>query len=230
MKHETSILLGLASLLLALTSACPGPTERFLLSGTAKDALDPKNVANEVISIDNPEGTACRGLRVKIETLDNQLQFKYFYPDQGLRLPPGPGLPLGAPRSCGGGSPRISLHIDVEGDGHTDFTAQGHIGGFPNFTTCPAGEWQFEDLTDDQKRWETTPTTVCGQAGGAGTCTWDELEARVTAKYPNHKVLSGCLVDDSGSFFKAAAGLGFYDNVTIGNRTIQNHSDTEVSD
>lgn len=222
MKHLPSIFLGLAGVLLvALASISQGnaPRQHFLLFGTAEDDLDPENAANEVLSIVNPTdftfGLAFRDLRVKIDTLDNQLQFKYFYPS----------------RTCGGGAPRISLRIDSDGDGRPNFTAHGHVNPGGNFTDCPMGEWRFEDLTDDQERWEVTPggalgAGVCAPIGGATDCTWSQLETAVATTFPNHQVLWGILVEDSGSFFGAAAGLGFYDNVTIGNGTIQNHDDT----
>lgn len=228
MRYRKSILLGLVGVLLVVTglaSQSTAPRQHFLLFGTAEGDLDPENPANEVLSIVNPTGPpffglAFRDLRVKIETLDNQLQFKYFYPS----------------RTCGGGSPRITLLIDSNGDGRRDFAAHGHVNPnppspFTPFTDCPMGEWRFEDLTDDQERWEVTPggalgVNVCAPIGGATDCTWDQLETAVATTFPNHQVLSGFLVEDSGGFFGAAAGLGFYDNVTIGNGTIQNHADT----
>jgi hypothetical protein len=185
------------------------PQQKFLLFGTAQDDIDPENPANEVISIVNPTGGASRALRVKIATLDNQIQFKAYY----------------QARSCGGGSPRVTLLIDLNSDNNTDVVAHGHV--IP-FSGCPPNVWQFQDLTDLLPRWEVTTgfaTIPCGPIGGTGTCTWDQLETLVSA-FADHQVLAGFLVEDSGSFFPAAAGKAFYDNVTIGNRSIENHEDT----
>ena len=91
--------------------------------------------------------------------------------------------------------------------------------------------WVYENMTDNLKRWETLPATVltvpCGPVGGVSTCTWDELEARVSARSPNHQVMSGQLLDgESCAFFLAACGKAHYDLVTIENRTLENDQDT----
>ena len=55
---------------------------------------------------------------------------------------------------------------------------------------------------------------------------WDTIEAAVTASFPNHKILGGFLVEDSCSFFPAACGKGYYDLLTIENRTLEIWQDT----
>jgi hypothetical protein len=58
------------------------------------------------------------------------------------------------------------------------------------------------------------------------TMTWDLAEAFVTATYPNHRVVSGSLVDDSCSFAPTSCGQAYYDLLTIENRTLENDQDT----
>jgi hypothetical protein len=83
----------------------------------------------------------------------------------------------------------------------------------------------YENLTDNGPRWEVTP-------GGAVNIpvfpfsTWDVLEAAVTAAFPNHRVITGSLVDDSCSFFPASCGEANYDLLTVENRTLENDQDT----
>jgi hypothetical protein len=206
----------------------PGMGHKFELIGSAADAQDPDNVTNDVISTQLNATTgpffagAIRRLPpgINIAALDNQLNLKY-------RFTP--------PRTCFGGSPRISLFVDANGDGQfiqapagPDFVAQGHVNP-PLFAGCVMGQWRIEDMADTVKRWETTPATVllppCGPIGAVTTCTWDELETRVTAMYPNHRVFAGGLLDDT---FGAPGqdGLAHYDLITIENRTLENRQDT----
>lgn len=204
----------------------------FTLFGTATKARDPDNAANQVIKVvTNPSptgfGGASRNLRVKIATLDHQLSFKTFF----------------VGRSCGGGAPRMTLLVDANGDGRfvqaptgPDFAAHGHVNP-PLFAGCPMDIWKFEKLTaEGEKRWETTPLitlagpTVCGPIGAVTTCTWDELEARVTATFPNHRIIRGFIVDDSCSFFPGSCGTAYYDLITIGNATLETWKDIQDTD
>ena len=91
-----------------------------------KNAQDPQNTDNDVISVFTTPGTfaapgaigvAARNMLpgAKIATLTNQISIKYYFPA----------------RSCDGGSPRIQLFINP-GDGtpsHNPFGYIGH-GGF----------------------------------------------------------------------------------------------------
>lgn len=194
---------------------------KFELFGTAQDSSDPENPSNDVIKV-NTTGVAVAGAVRKLDTkfgdLNNQLSFKYFFPTS--TTPP--------TRSCGGGSPRVTLVVDANGDkifdqGAGDFAAHGHPSPFVG---CAADKWVFENLTDDQLRWEVTPGGVVVGIPVFPFVTWDTLRAAVEAQFPDNVVLRGLLVDDSGGFFAAAAGIAFYDLVTIGNGTLQGRNDT----
>ena len=195
---------------------------KFELFGTAQDATDPENSSNDVAKFDTTGGAfagAIRKLDLKISDLDSQLSFKYFFPTS--TTPP--------TRSCGGGSPRLTLIVDANGDGAFnqtagDFAAHGHVS--PPYTGCAPDVWVFENLTDGQLRWEVTPGGAVPGIPVFPFVTWDTLETAVETLFPDHVVLSGLLVDDSGGFFAAAAGIAFYDLVTIGNGTLQSRNDT----
>jgi hypothetical protein len=47
-----------------------------------------------------------------------------------------------------------------------------------------------------------------------------------TTTYPNHRVLSGSLVDDSCSFAPTSCGKAYYDLFTFENRTLEQDQDT----
>jgi hypothetical protein len=194
----------------------PGAGHKFELLGGMVDDKDPENPTNDTISIDTTGGVIGLAFRnlppgIKIAALNNQLGFKYFFVD----------------RSCGGGSPRITLLVDADGDGEfdqeagSDFAAHGHIA---SFTGCPPGKWVYENLTDELNRWEVTPG---GRAGIVGYVPWDVLQDAVMA-IGTHKVLAGFLLDgESCSFpFPPGCGKAHYDLVTIENRTLEQDQDT----
>src|SRR4051812_8461287 len=200
---------------------------RFKLFGNAALTADPENPTNVVLRIVNDGGTpagAYRDLRnVKIWQLDHQLNFKWAFV---------------APHSCGGGSPRIILLIDANGDGKfeqfpngPDFAAAGHVR--PTYAGCEASTptpadgpapstllWRFEDLTDELIRWEVLPsnavTPPIGPIGGAGALNWDALEAAVSAAFPDHQVLRGIFLED----FNPTPGVAYYDLITIFDLTL----------
>jgi hypothetical protein len=197
----------------------PGLGHKFELFGAMMDDVDPLNTTNGTVSATMTPTVFALAFRnlppgIKITALDTQLGLKYFF--------------VGT-RTCGGGSPRVSLLVDSDGDGNTNFVAHGHVNP-PAFTACPPEQWLYENLTDNLKRWEVTPATAltppCGPIGAVTTCTWDELEMRISTQFPNHKILGGFLVEDSCSFFVAACGIAHYDLVTIENRTLENKQDT----
>ena len=157
----------------------PGLGHKFELIGAMVDDVDPHNATNDTISdVMTPANYALayRSLPpgIKISALTDQLGFKYYFP---------------APRTCGGGSPRISLAIDSNGDGQADFTAHGHVD--PPYIGCPMDRWVYQDLSDDLPRWEITPGGAVPSLPGYPYASWSSLVAAVTAAFPNHKVLSG---------------------------------------
>lgn len=186
----------------------PGLGHKFELFGGMHDAQDPENLTNDVITIDTTgdvRGGAIRRLPpgIRITALENQLQLKYFFV---------------GPRTCAGGSPRIQLAIDTDGDGSSNGNAFGYVGKLPFGGGCLSNVWEFNDMTDDVLRWDLS------QLGGTMTNNWDGVEAFITTLYPNHKVLSGSLVDDSGGF--TIQGTAYYDLLTIENRTLEQDQDT----
>src|SRR5687768_3428468 len=87
----------------------PGLGHKFRLSFAMMDAQDPENPTNDVISVTTTPTTIGVALRdlppgIRISALDTQLGFKYYF----------------VGRSCGGGSPRVTLRVDADGDGDFD--------------------------------------------------------------------------------------------------------------
>jgi hypothetical protein len=198
----------------------PGLGHKFELIGAMRQDADPENPVgnsggsgggrggNETIAATMTPSTVALALRrlppgIKIAALDNQLGFKYYF---------------AAPRTCGGGSPRLTLLVDSDGDGDFDFAAHGHVS--PPYLGCPTNKWVYENLTDDLPRWEVT-----GSPGPlvlpAGYNSWEVLENAIMTTFPNHRVYTGFLVDDSCSFHPASCGTAYYDLVTIENRTLE---------
>lgn len=198
----------------------PGLGHKFQLLHAMINDQDPQNVTNDVISVFTttafPAGTgvAIRRLPpgIKIDALDHQINLKYFFPS----------------RTCANGGPRIQLAIDGDGDGRFDQVAGGpdqnafgYVGHAPFGAGCITGEWDIIDMTDIIGRWDLS------QFGGGMTMTWDEAEAFITTVFPDHRVLSGSLVDDGCAGGGATAcGQAYYDLVTIENRTLENRQDT----
>ncbi len=205
----------------------PGLGHKFELFGAMIRDTDPENAVgkpgaagggvggNETISATMTPANVAIAFRklppgIKITALTNQLGLKYYFV---------------APRTCGGGSPRITLLIDANGDGTTDFAAHGHVNP-PIYAACPMNKWRYEDLADDLPRWEVTPGGAVPGLPVFPFTPWKAFAAAVTAAFPTHKVLAGFLVEDSCSFFPAACGKAYYDLVTIDNRTLEIWQDT----
>ena len=189
----------------------PGMGHKFQLFFAMIDNQDPQNVTNDVISVltttayPDGIGVAARNLPpgIKITALTDQIQLKYYFPG----------------RSCDGGSPRIQLAVDLDGDGNFDGNAFGYVGHGGFGTGCLTGVWDFIDMTDAvPARWDLT------QLGG-GYQNWPGVLA-FFALHPNHRILSGSLVDDSCSFALASCGQAYYDLLTVENRTLENRQDT----
>jgi hypothetical protein len=201
---------------------------RFLFGGTAQLALDPENPANDVILINttagfNPMtgafafGTVSRTLNVKIQQLDNMVEHKAFFV---------------FPKTCFGGSPRIQLAIDLDGNGQSNGNAFGNFGPGPFGTGCPPGGiWHFEDLTDLAPRWDVTQLIGPGEIPLPGNVNpflvpWPLLEMLI-ANFPNHLVCTGALVDDT--FLPPGpnmmSGIAYYDLLSLGRATWVDRSD-----
>jgi hypothetical protein len=205
-----------------------GSGSRFRPFGTGEAEMtrDPENGTNVVLRLEIGAGEfagVVRDLRrVQVWQLDHQLNFHRAFV---------------FPHTCGGGSPRMQVAIDSDGDGDFDFNGHGHVrpGLNNSFAGCetstPTGApdgpsvstlvWRFEDLTDEQMRWEVTPATAVpppfgpiGPAGGANTFTWDMFEAAIHGAFPNHRVLRVSLVED------ATPGVTYYDLVTAFDLTL----------
>jgi hypothetical protein len=206
-----------------------GSGSSFRLFGNARMTRDPENRSNVVLELSsNPQSTASgasRRLRVKLWQLDHQLNFHRAFV---------------APHTCGGGSPRIQLLIDADGDGRfnqapkgRDFVAHGHVR--PPTTGCetsvPTGSanrpsvstlvWRFEDLTDEQPRWEITPGGAVQGLPVFPFATWDVLEETISGLFPNHRVLRGIFLED----FNPTPGLAYYDLITIFDLTLGTRGD-----
>jgi hypothetical protein len=217
----------------AATSTPPKlpPGSKFKLLGNAADARDPQNFYNEVISTNpqllpplqqtpdctpycGPFGSAYKkfGDHVKIAMLTNMLNVKYYFPNPS--------------RTCTGGSPRVQLGIDGDGNGKfeqypggPDQNAFGYVGHGPFGSGCVSGMWDIVDLSDAvPARWDLSQF-------GLGYHTWQTAVTALTAAYPAHQVLNAILVDDSG-WAAGGSGCAYYDVFTAGARTLDTWDDT----
>lgn len=94
--------------------------------------------------------------------------------------------------SCGGGSPRYQLRIDLDNDFAPDANVFVYAGPFPNFGGCAAGRWVNDRLDLGQKRFDAS------QVGGSFYNT--QAEAHAAAGIA-HQVLSVTFVWDSAWLF-----------------------------
>ena len=207
----------------------PGLGHKFELLGVMTRDADPENAVgesggsggggggNETISAITTPSTIALAYRnlppgIKITALTNQLGLKYYFE---------------APRTCFGGSPRIVLLVDSDGDGLVDFAANGHVNPGGNYTACPVDKWRYEDLGDDLPRWEVTGASVPGIIPNV-YMPWKPFAAAIAA-LANHKVRAGFLLDGESCQFAPSAvtcGKAYYDVVTIENRTLEIWQDT----
>ena len=190
----------------------PFVTEDDVQACTSRDGYDPTNPHNEVIVFDTKSGTPqwiARLVKAQIRTLDNQLEFKYF---------------MAGTKTCGGGSPRMTLLVSTDGDKDGELVLDGHVTG----STCVLNEWFYEDLTNAVPRWSVRALPGGVQPPGTNPnmfLPWDAVETIVQAM-PNHTVLWAKLVEDSQAFMPTNRGCAYYDLVSAGARTITDHSDT----
>jgi hypothetical protein len=206
-----------------------GLGHKFELFGAMIRDTDPENAVgnpggsgggvggNEVISANVTPGTLAFAYRalppgIKITALTNQIGLKYYFV---------------APKTCAAGSPRVTLLVDAEGDGDTDFAAHGHVNP-PAYAGCIQDKWRYEDLTDDLPRWEVTPGGAVPGIPVFPFTPWKAFAATVTAAFPNHRVTAGFLLDGESCSFGVAANCGkaYYDLLTIENRTLEIWQDT----
>lgn len=197
-----SLIIALAGAVTSTRGEDGGKGQTFLSFGLVSEVQDPENPTNEVIAFDATTATPAGVFRnfhkgTKIVELDNQVQLKYYF----------------VGRTCTLGTPRIQLAVDLDGDGNSNGNAWGYLGDQAFGGGCVAGQWRFEDMTNNAPKWDLS------QLGGGMTHTWDTMEAFLAA-FPNHEVLSGMLVDDPYGF-----GRVYFDNVVMGNREIDNHED-----
>lgn len=199
-----------------------GSGSNFKIFGDADLTRDPENPTNVVLRVVNDGGTPAGAYRklhnVQLWQLDHQLNFKYAF---------------AVPHSCGGGSPRIILLIDADGNGKfetapngPDFALNGHV--HPPFAGCETSVplsnnggaapsalvWRFEDLTDELTRWEITGaalSTVPGFPVYPGP-NWDLTEQVVSSAFPNHRVLEAIFLED---FNNTPPGIAYYDLITV---------------
>lgn len=182
-----------------------GSSDKFRLHDTAEITNEPDvRPTNHVVRIDTSGdglfGSASRPLGVRAGDLDGRLSFEYEIVEGDI----------------GGGSPRLVLSIDDEGDGEHDFYLVTDGPGSPGWQNCPGapdGWAEFAATDDADTYWRVHP--------GSGYHTWSDAKAQLSE---DHTVRSGALVDDS--YWKScAAGVAHYDAVQIGNRTLSGHSD-----
>ena len=204
----------------------PGLGHKFELFGTFVKDTDPDPFQtggnsgnsgggagnNEVISATVTPGSiglAYRKLNpgIGIRALTNQIGLKYYF--EGMR-------------TCGGGSPRVQLFVDANGDGISDFTAHGHVNP-PVYVACPTNQWKYEDLTDNLPRWEVTDPDFRAVLGFPvfPFNTWQSFVTAIEVAFPAHRVLAGALTEDSCPFPSASCGKAYYDLLTIENRTLE---------
>ncbi|MDQ6769419.1 MAG: hypothetical protein M3Z54_05485 [Gemmatimonadota bacterium] len=214
-----------------------GSSSNFKIFGNAHLTRDPENPANVVLQVNtdaafNAAGAYRKLHNVQLWQLDHQLNFKYAFV---------------APHSCGGGSPRIILLIDANGDGRfdqapngPDFALNGHVNP-PAFAGCPTSFptannggpnpstllWRFEDLTDELTRWEITPGSVVPNIPGFPPYpgpNWDLLEQVISTAYPNHRVLEAIFLED---FNPTTPGTAYYDLITVLDLTLGTRGQVE---
>ena len=205
----------------------PGLGHKFELIGAMVQDADPENAVgnaggsgggvggNEVISATMTPADVALAFRnlppgLRITGLTNQIGLKYYFE---------------APKTCGAGSPRVTLLVDSDGDGDFDFAAHGHVNP-PVYGGCVTNTWKYEDLTDALPRWEVTPGGAVPGIPVFPFTPWKQFAATVSTAFPNHRIYAGFLVEDSCSFAPTTCGKAYYDLLTIENRTLEIWQDT----
>jgi hypothetical protein len=176
--------------------------------GDASDAVDPNDADNDVVRFDtatNPDTAVGMGRKMseKVAAATDQIELKYLF--------------TGGRTNCDGGSPRVDLFIDTDGDKQIDNVLRGYVQdlGSPN-GHCTAEKWTFVDLAN---RDDATPHWAIGN--GNSYLPWSAIEAQ----FGTATILYGQLIDDAQSFNSAARGTSYFDLVSIGNRTFVKQDD-----
>jgi len=179
----------------------------FKYSGNVSDSVDPQNADNDVVKFDTTDPTVVdsmgRKLSETVAQVTDQIELKYFF--------------VGT-KDCNGGSPRIDLFVDTNGDhkfDNGDTVLRGDID--PSSTgQCAKDKWQYLDLAnlgDNTPRWS---------VNNANT---NQPWSAIVAQFGPQDILFGQLVDDAQSFRPENQGIAYYDLVSIGNRTFVSHED-----
>lgn len=120
---------------------------------------------------------------------------------------------------CGGGSPRLQVMLDTDGDGLFDGNALGYAGPpGRGFSGCPVGEWIPEVATDDDPAWQLKLPGV-----SILYVPWPAVVAFVTETYPSHQVLRVQWVQDS--FWRFDPLVTWVDDLYVGDVRLSSPGD-----
>jgi hypothetical protein len=211
-----------------------GSGSNFKVFGDARLTRDPENPTNVVLQINSNADFDAAGVfrrlkNVQLWQLDHQLNLKYAFV---------------TPHSCGGGSPRMILIVDADGDGKfnqfpngQDFALNGHFNP-PATTGCPTSFptasnggpspstllWRWEDFTDDNFRWEVTPGNAVANFPAFPGPNWDAIETLISAAFPRHRVLEADVLED---FVSTPPGTVYLDLITVFDLTLGTRGQVE---
>lgn len=108
---------------------------------------------------------------------------------------------------CGGGSPRLQLGVDTNGDDTRDGNVFVYGGPAPSYAGCAIGAWEAYDLLDGEARFDAS------QIGGAYGSTQAQADAAAGA---NHQIVSAALVWDSSWMGGFESSRIFFDDLKVG--------------
>jgi hypothetical protein len=232
LKHLGMLLALLLVLAPTASAGDDGGRDGWLLGGTAQLAQDPENPANDVIVIRTDIapffGTVSRTVNVKADKLDNMLEWKSWYDT------------LGTTKTCIGGSPRLQLAVDLDGNGQPNGNIFLDTGFNGSGSPCAPNTWLYEDSTGGDGQFGLGPFPSTGfaqpneeaecaasQLGGPGVpgagVTWSTCEAFL-ATFPLHLVCTVALVDDT-FFIPGMTGTAYYDIISGGRATFEDRHD-----
>jgi hypothetical protein len=234
-RHVKRLGVLLALLLVLAPTASAGDdggNDGWLLGGTAQLAQDPENPDNDVIRIrtDIPPffGTVSRTVNVKADKLDNMLEWKSWFEA---------GPPL---KTCIGGSPRLQLAVDLDGNGQPNGNIFLDTGVNGSGTGCPNETWLYEDstggdgvtglglfpsppFTTPNEERECAASQLAGPGVPGAGVPWSQCEAFLAA-FPLHLVCTVALVDDTFGA-PGMSGTAYYDIISGGRATFEDRHD-----